>query len=67
MPWSKKESTVECFAGNRGKAGNRDGVVSATEFYHPIGFCVEFSHVYVCDAQTAASKSSQPFKGQQIF
>lgn len=57
MLWSKKEGTVECFAGNRAKAGNRDGIVSATEFYQPVGLCVEFGHVvYVCDAQTSCIK-----------
>ena len=55
--WSKKEGTVECFAGNRAKAGNCDGIVSATEFYQPVGLCVEFGHVvHVCNAQTSCFK-----------
>ena len=31
--------------------------MSATEFYQPVGLCVEFGHVvYICDAQTSCIK-----------
>ena len=54
--WKKSSNEVELFAGS-GSEGNKDGMVSKTEFYQPAALCVEFDHVvYVCDAQTSCIK-----------
>ena len=65
--WQKNSDKVEVFAGS-GSEGNKDGMASKTEFYQPVGLCVEFNHVvYVCDAQTSCVKMLTSLKQTAAF
>ena len=65
--WHKTSDEVEVFAGS-GSEGNKDGMASKTEFYQPVGLCVEFNHVvYVCDAQTSCIKILTSLKQTAAF
>ena len=65
--WQKNSDEVEVFAGS-GSEGNKDGMASKTEFYQPVGLCVEFNHVvYVCDAQISCVKILTSLKQTAAF
>ena len=49
------------------REGNKDGMASRTKFYQSTGLCVEFDHVYVCDAQTNCIKILTSLKETATF